>query len=163
MCFFTGDCDWTCGLQEFGDKLAEKDTHCHECGVAIKAGETLHWIYQQEAEDGCLSCEQCECECEEDKCCQCENPSVGETFHYHRCMDCNAFLAAVKEAELDAGCREFESVPLLTEMCESINNGGMDEAKKYFKRAAKRFPEWAKSGYLGRLWVNIFNLETTRA
>lgn len=164
MCFVTDDYDWTVGHQEESSEPATRPLRCGECGCAIAIGQLAHRIYMQEADEGseCLACLNGDCSClwndekEESDCCQCENPSVGETFEYHQCDECHKFLAAIKAAELAAGCREYESQPYLGQMICDVQNGGEREAKKYFQTALRQFPELKASGYLGRLWKRMF-------
>ena len=153
MCFYV-DADWYADVVVSTTPVAEKDTRCDECGTAIPAGATFHHTYMQEAE-ACLNCEHGDCECVGD-CCQCESPTVGETFHYDCCVECFKFLEAVQTAELEAGCAIDEARPPLGDMREYIRDGGMEEAKKYFQLARVRYPELAQSGYLGQMWRRMF-------
>lgn len=153
MCFIN-DYDWYASVTEKTSYPVEKETRCDECDGIIPVGATVHHIYQQEAEE-CRACEFGDCQCVGD-CCQCAKPDPGETFDYDRCQDCHRFLEAVEAAEVEAGCSIYEARPPLGQMTEKINDGGRDEAKKYFKKAAKLHPELVKSGYLGWLWREMF-------
>lgn len=157
MCFYNG-CDWTASIVEKSDTVASKATRCDECGAAIDDGAFIHTVYMQEAEE-CLRCDNGECTCEEDKCCQCEKPDIGETFDYTQCEGCHKFLEAVKAAEIEAGCNEYTSRPAYTAMIDDIGccNGDRDEAKRYFKKARVMFPELVTTGYLGKLWRRMFS------
>jgi hypothetical protein len=154
MCF-TQDCDWTAEINESSDVIAEKPTRCDECLATIAVGAFVHHIHQQEHEE-CQDCYAGECACEKNRCCQCESPSYGETFDYDRCEDCHKFLQAIHDVEIEAGCREWESQPLLLSMVESVQEGDKDQAKKYVRKAIQMFPELKVTGYITRIAKRIF-------
>jgi hypothetical protein len=153
MCF-VNECDWSPMVNEEADIKACGCTKCDECHAVIEYGDSMHTIYQQESEE-CLQCRDGWCECEGD-CCECSDPDFGETFDYVRCEQCDKFLKAVEAAEIEAGCGPHEARPMLSMMVEDINNGGREEARKYFKKAKAMFPELVASGYLGGLWRKMF-------
>jgi hypothetical protein len=163
MCFLL-DCDWHASVVHEEDRTATKEMNCLECSHKIQPGDSYHYVYQQEHEE-CQACEWAECECPDaldgkdrpqDHECRCEKPNYGESYEYWRCQECSKFLKAVQRAEVDAGCSVYESQPHYEDMIDEISDSGMDEAKRYFKRAAKDFPEIVKSGYLGWLWRKMF-------
>jgi hypothetical protein len=152
MCFLN-EGDWTASLVEKQDTIAQKETSCDECCTKICVGDPLHTVYMQEHEE-CGRCDNGECEC--DKCCQCPEPDIGETFSYECCDQCHKFLQAVENAELEAGCDRSDSRPSYGAMHEEIRDGGAHEAKKYYTHAARDFPELVQSGYLKELWQEMF-------
>lgn len=159
MCFVT-DCDWEAETQIKSHLKAKRRMICRECNARIEEGEEYFYIFQQEHEI-CNVCYEGDCDCpkdEDDDCieCKCEEPDFGENFEYHSCLSCEKFLKAVQEAEVESGCSIYESQPYLEQMKGSIQEGGMEEAKKYFKKAKSMFPELVKSGYLGQLWKGLF-------
>lgn len=160
MCF-VNEGEWNAEVQDESDTTAATKTRCDECYATIEAGEFVHKIYQQEQER-CGTCENGFCDCPKDEggdCvggCQCEEPDYGESFDYQRCENCHKFLQSVEAAEIEAGCRIWEARPMLPMMIEDIGNGGIEEARKYFKKARVMFPELVKSRYLGRLWCKMF-------
>lgn len=160
MCFYQGDCDWYASITEQSDSLATTQKKCDECGRTIKIGDPVHHVFMHET---CQACENGDCDCHvrfdgDDHECQCKEPIFGETFDYDRCQDCSDFLDVVEKAELEAGCRQSESRPPYTSMIEDIGrpNGDRDDAKRYFKKAAKIHPNLVESGYLGWLWRKMF-------
>ena len=161
MCFLDHDYDWYASVSERSTVTLEKPTQCQECRRMMQSGETAHHVYMQEAEE-CVDCEHGDCECGWNdeagtfRCCKCPEPSVGNTFDYDCCVECDKFLQAVEAAEIDAGCAISDALPPLTEMMEAIMNGDMDDAKRYFKKAVAMWPELKASGYLGRLWRDMF-------
>ena len=159
MCFNV-DYDWTAEISEESTTTAEKPWTCDECFRKFPVGTTRHVVYQQEWEE-CQACANGECECkhadpDDPIDCQCAEPSYGETFDYQRCDECNKFLAAVEQAELDAGCPPGESLPPYCGMTEYIGNSGIDEAKKYFVKALRMHPELKASGYLTMIYGKMF-------
>jgi len=161
MCFYQ-DYDWYASIVEEQTTVATTEAACNECYRKIQRGQTIHTVYQQEHET-CQDCENGYCDCHvrfdgDDHECECPNPNFGETFDYVCCHDCHLFLEAVESVEIEAGCHERESRPSYCGMIEDIGraNGDMDEAKRYFKKAAKMFPNLVKSGYLGCLWRKMF-------
>lgn len=157
MCFYNDDYDLKASVVEKTEKVATKPVKCDECSRMIHVGETVHHIYMQEAEE-CKACDNGDCDCieREKECCACEVPDMGETFDYDRCDECDTFLKAVEAAEIEAGCPPYEARPALQIMKEAIRDGGDLEARKYFKTAARMFPALKQSGYLGRLWNDLF-------
>jgi hypothetical protein len=159
MCFYNDDYDWRAELIQRQDGVADKPVACYECGDKIKPGQFVHHIYMQEHED-----ERCEW-CDDGKtsdgteCQDCDGKGVrgpGQTYDYDRCQNCHKFLQAVESAELEAGCSSYEATPSLEGMIEEIRNSDADEAKRYFKKALRLFPELKRGGYLGRLWNRMF-------
>ncbi len=164
MCFI-GEGDWTASVCEKTYPVATKNIRCDECNRTIEIGETYHHIYMQEYEE-CQDCENdgCECPLDEDggrichkNGCQCEKPSYGEDATYDCCQECQKFRQAIHDAEIEAGCREYESQPMLGSMFEEIQEQDPIEARKYFKTALRLFPELKQSGYLGRHWKSSFS------
>lgn len=153
MCFVS-DCDWYPNLVHLDTITADAVRRCDECRRDVQAGGTLHHVYMQEAEE-CKACEHGNCECVGD-CCQCAEPSTGESFDWVCCEDCHKFLESVKATEVAAGCHVNEATPSLCGMLEEIFNGGREEAGKYFRTAIRMFPELQRSGFLGWLWREIF-------
>lgn len=155
MCF-VNDYEWTADLVERWTETVEKEVHCDECYRAVPVGAVVHRVFMQEHEE-CRACfYDGDCECPEGECCKCEKPTFGETFDYFCCDECQKFLGAVSASEVEAGCRPSESLPSLSGMVPEINGGGMEEAKKYFKKARVLHPDLVRSGYLGWLWRKIF-------
>ena len=144
MCFVNDGYDWTAAICEESDATATRPYKCLECGSVIAVGEFIHHVHQQEYED----CQFCE-----DDYCGCETPDFGETFDWHWCENCDKFLRAIKQAELDDGCSESESRPAMP-FWEDIQNIGSDGAKRYWVVARRMFPEIG--AYLDRLWVKMF-------
>lgn len=161
MCFIS-ESEWYADVSEEGYVFNKNEKErCDECRRPIAAGDRKFEITQQEHEH-CQACENGECLCEDQgewHDCECESPEYGETVEYVRCMDCDWFLAAVKVAELEAGCRESESLPPLGEMVNCVEESGRGEAEKYFSKAEELFPELAASGYLKWLKKKIFHDE----
>ncbi len=163
MCFIHDDYDWRASIVEQSDRIAESPYRCDECQATIAAGEPVHHVYMQQYEE-CRDCENGECTCPpvivngetQDGCCMCSNPTFGETFDYDRCDGCSKFLHAIQLAEEDEGCSGDETRPGLGTMIDDMLNGGLDEAKRYFKRALLEYPELKTSGYLGRLGKRIY-------
>lgn len=149
MCFYN-DYDWYAEVTDKSEPEADKDVRCHECRETIKQGSKYVYIFMQEHEE----CHNCNDE-DEDFPCSCEEPNFGGTFEYQRCLNCECFLEAVQEAEKEAGCDYQDSRPGLTAMVEAIRDGGKEEAKAYFKKAAKMFPELVTNEYLKRLWRKV--------
>lgn len=154
MCF-VNDYDWYAQEVAHSTRPAATPTRCAECRETIPVGGLVHHTFMQEYEE-CHICYEGDCTCADDKCCQCEEPEYGETFDYDCCDGCHKFLSAVQHAEEDAGCSGDETRPPLGEMRSAIRDGGRDEAKRYWLRALRDYPELKASGYLGRLWKNIF-------
>jgi hypothetical protein len=160
MCFYSGDYDWYAAINEESTLCAAKPTQCDECHTTIPIGGIVHHIFQQENES-CSDCEDGYCTCPRDEdgdcldCC-CLDPNYGESFECDWCDECDKFVKAVKAAEIEAGCPEHQSRPLLTQMRDSIHDGGMEEAKKYWIKARSLYPELVASGYLGKLWRRVF-------
>ena len=150
MCFYS-DADWYSQVCEQTDHKAERPTRCMECRRTIAIGAQVYHIYMQQYEV-CPVCDEDPCLCEDKE----ETPGYGETYDYDRCQDCDTFLECVQAAELEAGCDHSSSQPALEEMLNSIQDGGPDEAKKYFKTALKWHPELKANGYLGWLWRRMF-------
>jgi len=163
MCF-VNDYDYSVAVQNDFTYTAEKPVRCDECHRMIPIGEKVFHIDQQEY-DECKACLDGDCECprDADGCptcdasdCQCEEPNFGETFSYDCCKDCRKFRQAIRSAETKAGCASDESEPALPAMCEQINDGGQDEALKYWREAKRMFPELLASGYLRFIWHRCF-------
>lgn len=154
MCF-VNDYDWICRQQEESSYPAEKPTRCKECRKTIPVGETVYHLHQQEYEDGdCAACYHGNCDCPDEECCQCPDPDYGETYEYDCCEDCWLFRQAVALAEQEAGCSAWESQPNLAELYEAIQNGGPDEAKKYWKTFLRNHPD--RKTFAGRMWKKCF-------
>lgn len=146
MCFWN-ECDWHAQVVEHDDEVLDRDIKCFECRRTIKAGQLTHCVFMQEREE-CRECDEVDCTCGE--------KAFGETYHCRSCDECFKFLNAVSAAEIAAGCNVSESRPSYEGMIEEISNSGMDEAKKYFKRALVTFPELKTSGYLKWFWKEMF-------
>ena len=159
MCFIHDDYEWLASVEEETERTAGAELKCGECYRIIPVGATYHHIYQQEMEHGdCFTCENGDCECPEGRCCNCVEPDCGQTFDFDYCHDCHLFLAAVKAAEIEAGCHINESRPSLGGMLEEIGYGpgrfGMQDAKRYFKKALATNRDLKP--YLGWLWRRMF-------
>lgn len=157
MCFVAcNDYDWCASVVEWSDGHADGKEKCDECRAAPAAGAFVRRLYQQEHEE----CRICHPDGEDTPPGVSENDGhahdYGESCDYVRCENCHKFLEAVKAAEIEAGCAPYESRPMLWMMHEDIRNGGADEAKKYWKKAAKMYPELVESKWLGRLWRRLF-------
>ena len=149
MCFYY--------VYEWYAEVIDEGTHtlggkCDECHRHMPAGMTMYNIDVRQYEE----CSRCGKEGREE--CTCEEPGYGETFDYTSCSDCHHFLSAVAAAELAAGCSYYTSRPKLTEMCESIAEGGVEEAEKYFVTADKMYPKLRQNGYLDWLRRKLFPL-----
>ena len=147
MCFYN-DCDWYAEVVTTTEKKLTYRMMCDECRRAHDVGDTLKIHEMQEYED----CHRCY----EGECCQCAEPDYGEFASYNQCEDCEKFLAAVGAAEVEAGCGSDESLPVPTEMKEAIQEGGKEEAEKYWVKAKAMYPQLIESGYLDWLWGDIF-------
>ena len=163
MCFVNEDYDWIARVVEEADITVAKPCKCSECGGVIPIGDFAHTIHQQEHEQ-CHDCEYGDCECSRDdegericetKGCQCEKPNLGESFDYIRCEGCEKFLYAVQVVEEEEGCHHAEARPALP-MWDDLQGIGRSKCKKYWKKAAKMFPEIKASGHLGLLWRMAF-------
>lgn len=161
MCF-VNDYDWYSSVQEESTEAAVAPVRCDECSRWIMFGESYYHLYQQEHEE-CQCCEDGDCECKDgrdaDGCvqdheCSCEKPAYGETFSYDCCDECHRFLQAIKEAEQEAGCDYTEAQPPLGEMMSAINDGGMEEARKYWKTALANYPDMKP--WLAKTWRRVF-------
>lgn len=165
MCFYNdGDYDWYAeSIEEFADK-AEKKTKCMECNAVINIGDDMCCIRMRQYEDDEHECPECNGESisftEEDGVCdRCNNKGhvgPGETYDYHRCVNCDTFLNVIQEVEQEEGCDAHESRPRLEMMQEQIRDGDRKNAKKYFKHALKSHPELKANGYLGRIANHVF-------
>jgi len=163
MCFVADDYDWLASVQEENDIVCQNPQKCDECGAMIPTGAFAHTVFLQEYET-CRDCEdgECSCPCDEDEdpiClsmgCQCEQPSFGETFEYIRCENCDKFLNAISQSEIDAGCHPHETRPAMP-MWDDLAGIGRDGCKRYWKKAAKMFPELVTNGHLAKLWNHAF-------
>ncbi len=156
MCFYH-EYDYCPEVYSKNERMSERPVECEECGATIEPGQTIHSVFMQQYEQ-CHVCEMGECVCDHktNDDCQCATPVFGETFDYDRCEQCEKFLQAVEDAEVEAGCSKAEARPAFQEMRNDIVDGGMREAKKYFKRARYAYPELVASGYLGKLWRCMF-------
>lgn len=154
MCFLA-DYDWYAQVCEQSERVVETPTKCNECGRIVQPGEKMHHVWMQQYEE-CHNCDCGECACNLDASGQCPEPEFGETFDYDRCEQCDKFLSAVQHAEEDEGCQGVEARPGLGSMMNDICDGGRSDAKRYFQRAARDYPELKASGYLGRLWNRMF-------
>ncbi len=162
MCFYNDDYEWVARVVDDSDVVLSTPSRCQECGRTLEAGETVHNVFQQEHEE-CGACEDGLCDCPKDKdeeCidCECEDPDYGETFDYDRCQECDKFLKAVYEHEKDENCPPTERQPAYEMMIETISQFERENAVKYFRKAARMFPELKQSGYLKRLWRQMFEL-----
>lgn len=156
MCFVNDDYDWIAEESSRNTSTATAVYACCECGFPINIGEEYELLYLRQYEE-CHLCYEGECSCDPDKCCQCDPAYFGETSEYTTCLNCTKFLHAVEEAEVESGCHRNEARPHLSQMEFDIRDGGMDEAKKYFKTARRLFPELVSNGYLGRLWKGMWS------
>lgn len=157
MCFVQ-EADWTAEVSHSSEGIADKKTRCDECHEDIGAGEFVFSISQQEHEE-CDTCYDGMCECGEGNCCKCPEPKFGETFEYRRCRNCHLFLEAVSAAEIESGCKRWESRPLLLQMIDDIgcqNSNDRDAAQKYFDKARQMHPAIEANGFLDRLWKMMF-------
>lgn len=157
MCFVT-DCNWCAEVSEDWTEPATEPIRCDECCRQIAVGEAVRRIHQHEHE-WCHACDEGECECPKDEdgectSCRCEEPQHGEEFDYECCAECQKFRTAVVAAEIEAGCSQNEASPHLGMMFEEIGEAGRDEARKYWKTAAKMFPEMR--GWLAARWRKMF-------
>lgn len=162
MCFIN-EADWVARESAEYTYAATQRIKCCECRELVGSGALVHYLWLQEY-DECQRCEDGECECPDveyegsmlQDCCQCAEPTYGETAELYTCDNCYKFLQAVEATELAAGCRAYEARPLPEMMYDDIQEGGSEEAKKYWKQAICMFPELRTSGYLGRLWRKMF-------
>lgn len=157
MCFYA-EGGWYASVSAWTTRRLTKPCRCDECRRVMPAGTAMHHLFLQEHEE-CRACEADECEClgkGDDHECVCPDPQYGESYDHDECDDCHKFLEAVQAVEIEAGCRRAESRPALGEMVNDINEGGMQEAKRYWQRARLEFPGLAASGYLGWLWRETF-------
>lgn len=163
MCFYN-DPDWYASPVTDELRTATAPLTCMECRSPIPIDAQYRYVYQQEHECcRCLDFERCldddaTIEARGDTC-TCPTPDYGETYHYHRCLDCDKFLSAVAAVEHDAGCPSDESQPCYEGMIEEISEGhgyGDESAVRYFKRANRDYPELKRSGYLKRIAERVF-------
>jgi hypothetical protein len=164
MCFYNDDADWTANVNESSTYLATTSAKCMECRRVIAVGETVHQVYQQEADD-CLDCENGDCECADGgtyHVCQCDKPELGHTYTWLACADCFKFLAAVEAAEVADGCSKSEARPplgqLIEELAQQAAYDGGDAFHKYGLEAAKLHPELVRNGYLAFLRSKVFRV-----
>lgn len=163
MCFYNDDYDWTAAVCEEDKRTASKPVRCMECRRLIPVGGAVVHVFLRQHE----ACKNCDEELREEwdddyeggplTPCADGKHDYGETYDYDRCEDCDQFLQAVQTAELEAGCRLNESRPPLEFMVEYIAEAGIEEARKYFKKARDLFPCLKESGFLGWLWRKMFN------
>src|ERR1700722_8291329 len=143
MCFVQ-EAEWKAEVSETTEGPKTVDTtRCSECGMGIDIGEWHKHIEMQEYEE-CHDCEYGDCDCAtkntEDHECQCDPPNYGETFVYDRCEGCEKLLAAIREVEIESGCGEHESVPLLGDLDNQLRNlGDHEERKKYADRFKEKY------------------------
>lgn len=163
MCF-TADYDWYAEVIDRSEPTATGKVICDECRMGIPRGAKYHHVHMEQYEN-CHDCACDACDCPplpcggkvcEDGDCRCEKPNLGETFDWNCCDNCHRFLEAVRVAEEEVGCGGMESNPPLTKMIESIQEGGAEEAKRYWKKAVQMHPELLGSGYLVWLWRKMF-------
>lgn len=167
MCFVHDDYAWYAMVSEHKATVATSPMKCDECEAPIAAGDFVYTVFQQEHEE-CQACADGLCDCpredpnDEDSdrvCsgvdCRCSKPNFGETFDYCRCEGCDKFILAIEAAELEEGCRKSEARPGLP-MWYDLQGNGRDEVKRYWKFAAKMFPELVTSGHLAKLWKRAF-------
>lgn len=154
MCFYN-EGDWCVAVQKEETLAAAAPLRCDECGVMIQVGGYVRHIHQWENED-CQDCENGDCDCGEAGCCRCPEPkNYGEEFDYHCCEQCDKFINAVASAELEVGCREHESKPMLTSLFEELHEVSIHDKRRYVKKALSMFPELRTSGYLTAMWKKI--------
>lgn len=156
MCF-THDYDWYAETQEQSTFIADKPVKCNECRVEIPVGGNVYRIWQAEYE-GCQLCENKYCECEPDRCCDCEEPDYGETNEHQCCENCHKFLQAVEASEVEEGCERSEARPALFCMIEDIrqfDDYDYRNRKRYIQKAIEMFPEMVGNGYIKRLWKKM--------
>ncbi len=162
MCFYNDDYDWVAAIEDEAERILEKPTRCDECGRKMQVGETAHHVFQQQHEE-CQACEEGDCDCpDKEDCphdCKCDEPNFGETFEYDRCVECDKFLKAVEQHETDEQCPPMERQPAYAMMIETISEFERKDALKYFRKAARMFPELKRTGYLKRLWRRMFDLQ----
>lgn len=158
MCFVQ-EGDWIARVNDADDILATVQMKCCECGDVIPVGAFAHTVHQQEHEE-CQACENGDCNCPWDfyygarKCCRCEKPEFGESYDYVRCEQCDKFLRAIEAAEIEEGCHKNEARPMMP-MWDDLEGIGRQECKRYWKKAAKMFPELVASGHLAKLWRRV--------
>jgi hypothetical protein len=140
MCF-THDYDWRAEVEEDTVTKADRPTICDECRKIIHIGSWLRHVRQQEYEQ----CQRCEdgdsCDYEENHPeCAGGDHEHGETFDWDCCEACDKVLRAIKAAELEDGCREWESQPALTQLPEAMFYDRRDGGR-YLAKVREMFPE----------------------
>lgn len=156
MCFYVDDVDWYAEVQE--EEIKDSNGHmvCQECSRWLPKNEPFHYIYQQESEE-CKTCLNGECECHStEDCCECTYPDYGEYYEWWSCRDCYRFLECIRQAELEEGCRDRESRPLLGMMVESLRDIGPKDCKRYWTKVKDTKEYLIDSGYLPWLWKELF-------
>jgi hypothetical protein len=143
MCF-THDYDWCAEVCDETTGAAEKATVCDECHKPIPAGVWVRSVYQQQHEQ----CQRCEDEdsrdFEEDHPdCAGDEHEYGETFDWDCCEACDKVLRAIKAAELEEGCKEYESQPALTELSQAMSDDRLHNDGRYLAKVLAMFPEVA--------------------
>ncbi len=138
MCFYD-DADWEANFVDDTTAPAEKPVKCNECRRVIPIGEPVRHIYMQECEvcrhnpkhddyDGLETEDDCPEGCEHD---------YGETYDYDRCQTCDQLIEAIHQHELAEGCREWESRPGLTDLCDAMVEG---DGEAYLATAETLYP-----------------------
>jgi hypothetical protein len=131
MCFLN-EYDWYADIHDVSQVKSDGKHRCMECSATIPEGVTCQKTYQRQHE----YCDDCgwvygvdSDDCEHD---------FGEESEWYTCEVCAAFLEAVKASELEAGCRESESLPLVGGMFAEIDR---ESARRYTKKAVAMFPQ----------------------
>lgn len=152
MCFYN-DYDWYASTCDVTDGPTEPAGKCYECGCEIPAGVFRRQVFMQEHE----YCQICEDEDSSDflgtiddddndvpapehKC------NYGETFECDICQNCVNVLAAIKQAEIEAGCPDHAQQPAYGELRDALYDH--EDGPKYAKRAIEMFPELASVGFV---------------
>jgi hypothetical protein len=150
MCFDT-DCDWDAEVYASDVQTAEKRRRCMECRRFIEPDQQYRNVYLQQYE----YCRTCDPD-QDGLDCSCGEPTFGETFDYHCCLDCDRFLEAIASAEREEGCHYSESRPRLEEMREALRDAGREAFERYAAKAREMHPDLESGGYLAWLRHELY-------
>lgn len=141
MCFYNDDYYWTAEVVEDSLGVLEhsgKPTECMECGKKLQPGDWRHTVHMEQYAE-CPRCEENEDwgitgdeaihEC-----------TVGETYDYVRCLDCEHLLDCVVDVEIQEGCPPAARKPAYEDLREAAFVES-DSRFAYAQEAVDRYPE----------------------
>lgn len=156
MCF-TYEPDWYASVSDQAILICQESLNalkCAECYDIINVGEAYHHIEQQEHEE-CQACGDGDCDCSADEygeClgCECEAPSLGESFEMDWCQNCENLLRAIEEIEKEEGCPPHSRRPAMPGLFDELWEV-KENVPGYIAKMLSMFPEMAGTSYLERI------------